>query len=107
PMNLVMAPLVTLLIVPLGMLGWGLAGLEQLLLFTGLVPSRPAAMLADGVLSGGLWQLLAQGMAQTMETLSSLASTQGRWPQARMAAGLADATPSALILTLALVALLG
>ena len=107
PMNLVMAPLVTLLIVPLGMLGWGLAGLEQLLLSTGLVPSRLTGMLADGVFSGGLWQLLAQGMAQTMDSLSSLASTQGRWPQSPMAAGLSDATPSALILTLALMALLG
>ncbi|NVN55039.1 DUF4131 domain-containing protein [bacterium Scap17] len=106
PMNLLMAPLVTLLIVPLGMLGWGLAGLEQLLLFTGLVPSRLTGMLADGVFSGGLWQLLAQGMAQVMEILSSLASTQGRWPQVPMAAGVSGATPSALILMLAVMALL-
>ena len=63
-------------------------------------------MLADGVFSGGLWQLLAQGMAQTMEILSSLALTQGRWPQVPMAAGLSGATPSALILTLAAMALL-
>ena len=107
PMNLVMALLVTLLIVPIGMLGWGLAGLEQLLLFTGLVPSWLAAMLADGVFSSRLWQLLAQGMAQTMEVLSSLASTQGRWPQVPMAAGQTDTTPSALIQTLAVMALLG
>lgn len=75
PLNLLMAPLVTLLVVPLGMLGWGIAGLEHLVASSGMVSTE-----VIGKLSGPLWQMLSQGMAQALEWVAPLAERHGQWP---------------------------
>ncbi|MGY3726536.1 MULTISPECIES: ComEC/Rec2 family competence protein [Cobetia] len=74
PMNLVIAPLATLLVVPLGMLGWGLAGIDSLLDAMGLRLSEGAGM------SGALWQWLAERVDHGMAWLGAVTQRHGLWP---------------------------
>ncbi|TVU73770.1 DNA internalization-related competence protein ComEC/Rec2 [Cobetia crustatorum] len=101
PMNLVMAPLVTLLVVPLGMLGWALAGIEYLLAASGFIPEEMAGISGAG-LSGMLWQWLAHGVALGVATLTPIAESYGMWPSWDVSTGLAESW----VLAAALVTLL-
>lgn len=95
PMNLIMAPLVTLLVVPLGMLGWAVAGVESLLALGGFISDGGAGA------GGALWQWLSYWLALGIETLAPLAETYGMWPSGSGSAGLADTW----VLTTALIVL--